>query len=324
LRRFIDGHLKSGGLAYVSYNAMPGWTGDLPFQHLVRELAGGFTGDSAARFAAAAGAIRRLADSGASRLADSYIVRELRERPHDYQPGYLVHEFMHAGWQPLYVTEVRRDLAQVGLIPTGSATLVENFDRWTFGRAARNLLAETPDPDRRELLRDFLIDQRLRCDVFSRDAAPLAPAEQRRHLMAAGFALARPPAAVAYRAATPGGQLDYDNKAARSIVAALAAGARSLADIAPNGTEPRDLVANALALCVGGDVRPAELTRTPVGPLSRALQRRLGTPEELPVLALPCGTALDFDQDLLGLMRGGDTLGDRAAAWRDFLALHEV
>ena len=41
LRRFIDGHLKSGGLVYVSYNAMPGWTGDLPFQHLVRELAGG-------------------------------------------------------------------------------------------------------------------------------------------------------------------------------------------------------------------------------------------------------------------------------------------
>ena len=56
LRRFIDGHLKSGGLVYVSYNALPGWTGDLPFQHLVRELVADLPGNSAARFAAAAAA----------------------------------------------------------------------------------------------------------------------------------------------------------------------------------------------------------------------------------------------------------------------------
>jgi len=324
LHRFIDAHLKSGGLAYLSYNAMPGWTGDLPFQHLVRELAGVVAGDSAARFARAAGIARRLADTGARRLADSYIVGELRARPQEYQPGYLVHEFMHAGWQALYVTEVRRDLAEIGLAPVGSATLVENFDRWMFSRSARQLLAEIGDADHRELARDFLIDQRLRCDVFTRDAASLGAAEQRRLLTSAGLALARPPGAIAYRAATPGGRLDYDNRAARTIVGALASGARSLADIAEECVEPRDLVANALALCAGGDVRPAETTRTPVEPLNRVLRRRFGGPEEIPVLALPCGTALDLDGELLGFLRGGDRLGERAAVWREFLALHQV
>ena len=38
LRNFIDARLKPGGFVYVSYNALPGWTGDLPFQHLVRAL----------------------------------------------------------------------------------------------------------------------------------------------------------------------------------------------------------------------------------------------------------------------------------------------
>ena len=38
--RFIDRRLKPGGLIYVSYNAMPGWTADAPFQYLVREIAG--------------------------------------------------------------------------------------------------------------------------------------------------------------------------------------------------------------------------------------------------------------------------------------------
>ncbi len=319
LRHFIDRRLKPGGLVYVSYNALPGWTGDLPFQHLVRALATNASGDSAARFEGAAQLIGRLADSGAAALASSYIVRELRERPDDYRPGYLVHEFLHAGWQPLYVTELRRDMAAIGLAPVGSAILLENFDRWMLGRRARALVAGIADPNLRELVRDFVIDQRFRCDVFARDAARLDEAEQRRRLFAAGLALARPPAAIAYRAPTPAGHLDYDNPAARAVVGALAAGARSLADMPAGAAAPQDLLANALALCAAGDVRPVETGRVPVAALNHALRRRLGTAEEIPLIALPCGTALELDHQLLGMLEG-----NTSAAWREFLALHGV
>jgi hypothetical protein len=54
------------------------------------------------------------------------------------------------------------------------------------------------------------------------------------------------------------------------------------------------------------------------------LRRRLGRPEEIPVIALPCGTALDIDHELLGLLRGSDVVGSTSAQWRDFLALHGV
>jgi SAM-dependent methyltransferase len=323
LRRFIDGRLKSGGLAYISYNALPGWTGDLPFQHLVRELAAGHKGDSEARFAAAAGTIRQLAEAGAARLAASYIVNELRDRPDDYRPGYVVHEFMHAGWRPAYVTDVRRELAEIGLVPAGSATLVENFDGWTLTRRGRALLAGIADRDRRELVRDFLIDQRFRCDVFTRDARGLNLDEQRQRLIETGLVLARPAAAIGYETPAPSGRLLYDNNAARAVVAGLAAGAKSLADIAVNGSAQPDLIANALALAAGGDIRPVEKTRTPVQALNRALRRRLGGPEEIPVLALPCGTALDIDAELLGLIRG-DFAGERGTAWREFLATHGI
>jgi SAM-dependent methyltransferase len=252
LRRFIDGHLKSGGLAYISYNALPGWTGDLPFQHLARELAADLPGDSAARFALAAALLGQLAEAGATSLASSYIVEELRKRPDEYRPGYLVHEFMHGGWQPLYVTEVRRDLKQIGLVPVGSALLVENFDAWVLGRRARALVAGIADPDRRELVRDFCIHQRFRCDVFARDASRLTPAEQREHLLAAGLALTRPPAAITYEIATPAGRVQYDNPAARAIIASLMSGIRHLADIPGGFAAERDAV-----LVVGAEqVRP--------------------------------------------------------------------
>jgi SAM-dependent methyltransferase len=325
LRHFIDRHLRSGGLVYLSYNALPGWTGDLPFQHLARALAADQPGDSAARFAAAAATAQLLADSGAPSLAASYILRELRERPGDYRPGYLVHEFMHAGWQPLYVTELRQDLKEIGLAPVGSALLAENFDRWVLGPRAREAVASIADPDRRELVRDFCIDQRFRCDVFTRDAAALDAAEQRRHLLTAGLALARPPAAIGYEMPTPAGRVRYGNKAALAIVAALMAGVGKLADIPADFAAAGDLVANMLALCAGGEVRPVETSRASVGPLNRALRRRLGGPEEIPVIALPCGTALEIDHELLGMLRGGaDLLGDRSGEWREFLALHGV
>jgi hypothetical protein len=110
---------------------------------------------------------------------------------------------------------------------------------------------------RRELVRNFLIDQRFRCDVFAREA---------RRLNA--------------RRAAP-------------------------------------------ALAAGGDIRPVEKTRAPVTALNRALWRHFGGSEEIPVLALPCGTALDIDADVLGLMRG-DFAGERGAAWREFLTMHGV
>jgi len=321
LRRFIDGHLKSGGLVYVSYNALPGWTGDLPFQHLARELASDLPGDSAARFAGAAALIGELAEAGAPGLASSYIVDELRKRASDYRPGYLVHEFMHAGWRPLYVTELRRDLREIGLVPVGSALLAENFDQWMLGRRARKLVSAIADPDRRELVRDFCIDQRLRCDVFARDAMPLSPAERRERLLSAGLALLRPPAAITYEMPVPAGRVRYDNSASRAIIASLMSGIRRLADIPSGFAAERDLIANMLALCAAGDVRPAETTRAPVGPLNRALRRRVGKADEIPAVALPCGTALDIDQDLLGLLSGDGTVSARSD-WREFLELH--
>ena len=316
LRALIDRLLAPGGLVYVSYNALPGWTRDLPFQFLVRALASGAGGDSAARFAGAADFIDRLADAGAVSLEASHMVRELREQPADYRPGYLVHEFLHAGWRPLYVTELRRDFGEIGLRPVGSATLVENFDRWVLTRRTRRLVAGIADPDRRELVRDFCLDQRFRCDVFARDAPPIGAAEQRGRLFAAGLALARPPPAIDYQVASPAGQVDYDNAAARAIVAALAAGDTCLADV-KGDSGPQDLLANALALCAGDDVRPVETGRAPVAKLNRALRRRIGVENETPLVALSCGTALEVDLRLLGSI--DDSMRTQ---WREFLAAH--
>jgi SAM-dependent methyltransferase len=323
LRQFFDRQLKPGGLVYVSYNAMPGWARDLPFQRLARELAGGFSGDSASRFAAALGIVRTLAAGDVPALTPSFIVGELEQRPEDYTPSYLVHEFMPAGWQPLYVTEVRVAMRALGLAPVGSATLIENLDPLVLSAKAREVLGTIADDDLRELVRDFCLDQRFRCDVFARGNRRLAGEERCAALLARTFALARPASAIRYSAATPTGFRPYKNPTARAIVSALANGPRPLADLTPIPASPQDLATNILLLCAVGDAMPVEPAGAPVEPLNQAILRRIGEAEEILWLALPCGTALNVDPGLMRQLQDGEEIDEnRFPGWRRFLASH--
>ena len=319
LRGFIDRHLKPGGLVYVSYNAMPGWSNDLPFQRLVREVGRTFPGDSAAHFVAGAEIVRSVADSRVPALASSFTLAELKARPQDYPMAYLVHEFMNAAWRPLYVTEMRAAMATIGLAPVGSTTLIENFDRLVLSDGARRTLARIGDPDVRELVRDFFLDQRLRCDVFDRGNRRLGAEERAGRLLAGAYALTRPAHDVRYATMTPAGQLAYDSPTARAVVGALSDGPQKLASL----VSAPDLLEPALTLCAAGDAMPVESGREPVAKLNRAIWRRLDGAEEIRWLALPCGTALETDPGLLRLLRDGATIDhERYPGWRDFLASH--
>ena len=323
LRRFIDQRLKPGGLAYLGYNAMPGWTRDLPFQRLLRELALGFSGDNASRVAAAARVVRSLAKTGAPALAASFIQRELEQRPEDYSPAYLVHEFMPTAWQPLYVTEVRGAMARIGLTPVGSATLSENFDCMVLSPEACSALAAIKEPDTRELIRDFFLDQRFRCDVFARSNRLLEASERVGRLLSTTFGLARSTPIINHTTKTPASAVSHDNSAAQAIVGALAGSTRSLyGDRMLNCTPARALNA-VLTLCAAGDVMPVEPGYAKVDKLNRILCSRIGGPEEIRWLALPSGTAVEVDRSLMCLLRDTGEIDDvRFPGWRRLLGSH--
>jgi SAM-dependent methyltransferase len=313
VRRFIDRRLKPGGLVYISYNAMPGWARDLPFQGLLREFGRTLQGDNFGRLTAAAQLARTLAGADVASLAASFIVKELQERPEDYAPAYLVHEFMPAAWQPLYVTEVRRDMATIGLEPIGSATLSENFDWMVLDETARQTLEAIKDPDARELVRDYYLDQRFRCDVFARGSRRLGRGERAGRLHSSAFALARPVPAIRYTTTTPAGSFAYDSPAARAIIAGLAAGQSA-------GTGD---LKTLLTLSAAGDIMPTEPGRAPIEDLNRVICGRVGGPDEIRWLALPCGTAAEVDPGVLRALRDGQSTDDRRfPGWRQFLACH--
>jgi SAM-dependent methyltransferase len=320
LRCFIDRHLKPGGLAYLSYYAMPGRAADLPFQRLVRALGVTLSGTSAKQCAAAIEIVHKLTELKVPALVGSPMAVRLKERPEDFQSAYLSHELMTANWEPICVTDLRAAMRNIGLVPVGSATLVQNYDSFVLSQAARKALAAIADLDARELARDFLIDQFFRRDVFARSSRAVDDNERRSQLLAGYFALTRPAESIEYTMETPAGRLRYDNPVARAIVAVLAGGPRPLGEISTEfALAPQDVLANALVLSAAGALHPVERCSTPVTNLNEAVYRLIGGPEEIRFLALPCGTALPINDVLLRLAKGSLKKSE-SSEWRDLLA----
>jgi SAM-dependent methyltransferase len=325
MRSFIDAHLKPGGLVYLSYNAMPGRAADLPLQRLVRAVGEICQGDSTQQVMAALKVANAFLELKAPALVASPMLAAVKGLHGRLGVAYLAHEFMGKHWDPLFVTEVRAEMASIGLRPAGSATLVENHDSFVLGRAARAALVAIADDDVRELARDFLIDQFFRRDVFVRAGASLDEQAQRRKLLDTTFLLARPSTQIEYTLATPAGRLTFDNAAAREIVTALAAGPCHLRDIAEQrSVTPIDVIANAMVLCASNQIRPVEPAYADVAPMNAVILRRLGGPEEIAYLALPCGTTMRINGTIRAALRAETADSPECEAWRTFLAVHRI
>lgn len=323
LRRFVDRHLKPGGRVYVSYNALPGRAPDAPFQRLMLELGRRGTGDSAVRVREAAGLAARLLAMKVPALTASRMAHALLAGGAEHSERYLAHELMGANWRPLSVLDVRADMAEIGLEPAGSASLIENFDDFVLGKAARKMLATIDDPDLHDLVRDYLTNQSFRRDVFVRGGVALSEPERRRRLLDTPFALATPRTRAAFRVETAAGEIDFDNAVARRMVSALAKGPRRLRDLAVDGDSEGDVLANAMILAGARRIWPVETGAAgSAQAFNRAVFDRLGGPDELMLLALDCGTALTAAEGLLWALKARADVKGSTAAWRRHFAAH--
>lgn len=322
LRRFVDRHLKPGGLVYLSYNALPGRAVDVPFQRLVRSYGQSLPADSGAQAAAALAFARRLRAMKVPSLVLSPLCGHFTDRKSGHPGHYLAHELMVGHWNPPGVMEVRADMAEIGLLPVGSATLVDNFDAFVLGKAARRILAKIADANLRESVRDLFLDTAFRRDVFVRAPFEIDERERRRRVLGRVFALARPARRVDYHLATPAGRVSFDNPVSRHIVGTLATGPRRLEALVTPAITQRDIVANAMVLASANYIMPVEPGKAAVSAINRLVLDRLETPEELQFLALPCGTALRIGRSPLLRLRDGRKLARTGLA--EFLVAHDV
>lgn len=175
--RFLGRYLKPGGLVYLSYNAMPGWTPALPLQKLIIEYADLHPGRSDAQIKGAREFIGAMGELKSGYLTSPLLEQRLTSL-RTANPNYLVHEYMHKHWQPMYFADVARDLAGAKLDFVASAELSASYPALFLSAEKQALIARESDPVFTQTVYDYLLNTGFRKDVFARGARRMSPVRQ--------------------------------------------------------------------------------------------------------------------------------------------------
>ena len=294
---FIRRTLKPGGVAYISYNCLPGWLPTLPLRELMVEHAAGSSKamnqriDDAIAFAGEVAAFKSgyfaVNPGAASRL----------ESMRGMSRNYLAHEYFNRDWRPQYFQEVARQLAAAKLTFAASANPGDHIDALNLSAEAQAFVAGVGDEAMRQTVRDYLLNQQFRKDIFIRGASRLSAEEQNELLLATRFAMIVPRSAVPLKAMYPAGELMLQHENYTPVLDALAKGPARLGELmAMDGVRPLGfgLVLQALiVLSAAGALAPclpaageAERTRSAAG-FNAAILERARFRSDLMFLASP-------------------------------------
>jgi SAM-dependent methyltransferase len=228
---FIGRYLKPGGAVYISYNAMPGWAGAQPLQRLLVEYGEAFPNRSNVEMDGAARFIERMAESRSLYLEAHPSIKPRLETLKTGNRNYLVHEYMHKHWQPLYHADVARDLADAKMEYAGSAVLPMAYPALYLTPERKAVVETFPDTVMQETLKDYLLDNGFRKDVFVRGLRKMSPFRHSEVLSQVGVALAIPRAACTLELKTAIGTFNGDPNLYGAVCDALALRPHTLGEL---------------------------------------------------------------------------------------------
>jgi SAM-dependent methyltransferase len=285
--RLLTHKLRPGGIAYVSYNALPAWQGALGMQRVLLEAGARAGGRSDRQVAAGWELVRAMIGADAHHLRDGGLVQFLTEYSRRAPITYLAHEYMNATWRPCFHADVVRALAEAKLDWIAAAQLLENFTPLVLGEEARALLTRFDDPVMRELVKDMFLTRTQRQDVFVRGARRLPNAERDAALGEVTLALLSQEEQFAWEFEVPVGQATIEREFFGPIVAALAGAPHRVSALLGLPDLPRrDNPGEVVGMLVGSHqafpvIGPATEPDDRVRRLNRVAARRFVRPDNL-------------------------------------------
>lgn len=162
---FLRERLKPGGLVYISYNTLPGWSEMVTVRRLMLDIAGRTQGDIETKVKTAVEWLRKYWDTQ-NKEAASRSFRNRIERILKSDVSYLAHEYFNKDWTLFFFQDVVQELRAAKLTWLTTATLEQTEPSFYLSRPKLALAREVVDPVDREQMRDLLGNASFRRDVF--------------------------------------------------------------------------------------------------------------------------------------------------------------
>lgn len=270
IREFIARKLRPGGLAMLSYNAMPGWAHISPIRRIMRAHAASQSGSSLDKARSAYAFVERLARQGAGYFATLPAAAEHIGKLATHDIRYVAHEYLTPHNEPFWFDEVAGAMGEAGLAYAGNMTIADNYRELMVPDAFRDLIAAQPTRAAVEAQRDIIVNAAFHQDLYAAQSAvepdrDVGLAE----LAATEYSLLDLPERLPLTRSAGWLQFDLSDRSApvRSTHARLAHGPASADDIhAAAGLRTRDDTAFLIQqLVVSGHLAPCCPNRRPAG-----------------------------------------------------------
>jgi SAM-dependent methyltransferase len=202
---FIRRKLKVGGVVYISYNTLPGWSTFAPMRHLLTQHASNLGAEGA-------GIVNRI-DSALS-FTDKLLatkplysranpsVSERMDKLKAHNRNYLAHEYFNADWHPMYFADLAKWLTPAKLSFACSTHFLDHVSQINFTGEQQAILNDIADPEFKETVRDYMVNQQFRRDYWVKGARKLSILEQTEALRQLRVVLTTPRADVQLKFST--------------------------------------------------------------------------------------------------------------------------
>ena len=308
--------LKVGGLVYMSYNCLPGWAPAMPLRHLMKlhaDLAAE-AGGMMAKLDGAMAFAQQVIDSGALYFRANPAVAERLKALSAQGRNYLVHEYFAEDWRLITFSDMARVLDDAKLSFVGSAHLLDHVEAVNLSEAGQKLLSSINHPILRQSVRDYLVNQQFRRDIFVKGSRRLSALEQAEAFRQQSFALLTPPGDIPMKVKGSLGEATLDEQFYRPFVEGFANNGftpKTLGEVAKSNAKLASapvlqLVQAALVLTGAGHLHPAQepsrQARTRCAELNRDLCERARSSANFMFLASPligAGIPVNRQQQLI-------------------------
>mgnify|MGYP000022017364 CR=1 FL=1 len=259
-------HLAVGGVFYVSYNTTPGWSPAMPLRHLMTlhtEFVSGKASGLETRIDAALGFAQSLADSNAAYFQANPALAERLKKIKSQPRNYVAHEYFNADWHPMAFSDMAEHLSEAKLSFAASVHLLDHIDAINLTPDQQKLLQAQSHPVLRESVRDYLVNQQFRRDLWVKGPRPMSPLVQAELAQSQSYVLATTREAIPLKVQGLLGEVELQSAVYNPLLDALAAKgyvAKTLAELRTLLTDlsPQQVAEGLLILSGMGRVLPAQ------------------------------------------------------------------
>jgi hypothetical protein len=278
--------LRVGGMLYISYNCFPGQTSLLALRQLLKihaDLAPSNAAGLVGKLNDAMAFAQKVIDAGSLYFRLNPFGKEwLKGNLSKQNPTYLAHEYLNDNWEPMTFAEVARWLDGAKVSFAASANLKDHVDSVMISAEGRQLLEQCKQPILRQTVRDYLVSQQFRRDIFVKGIRRLSLLEMSEAITAESFVLLTAPEDVPRKTKSPIGEVTFQREVYDPLLEVLAEDNYTpkkigqLATHAKLKSVPLRVLVESLLLLTGmGHTHPARIPDRASRERCRLLNRRL-------------------------------------------------